>query len=53
MTDRIDGREVTVEGIRRMTNCRLTKTFRRLQQLLMATEEEIMARSGQGGGGLK
>ena len=49
----IDGRVITPEGIKRMGNCRLVKTQKALNELLMAVEAEIEERQGQGGGGLK
>lgn len=53
MSDRIEGRVITPEGVRTMTNCRLKRTLAALQRLLTIVEEEIEGRLGQGGGGLK
>ena len=53
MLNRIDGRLVTPEQVTRIVNCRLVKTQRTLNQLLMMVEHEIEQRSGKGGGGLK
>jgi hypothetical protein len=53
MSDLIEGREVTPEKVAVMTNCRLRKTFDRLQQLLAMVEVEMEGRIGRGGGGLK
>ena len=49
----VDGHFVTPDTVPMMRNCRLVKTQKMLNQLLMLVEHEIEERSGKGGGGLK
>lgn len=45
--------KLTPESVATMTNCRLKSTRLRLQELLSLVEDEMEARMGKGGGGLK
>lgn len=51
--NRVAGREVTLETVKRMSNCRLKWTRNDLLTMLEWVEEEMERRMGQGGGGLK